>query len=84
MDPREEKNDGGAEVILSEKNDGGAEVVKHYADDHFSHPQPTQQQWESLRQVADVIPMAAWLVVAVEFCERFTYYGLSGPFQVNV
>ncbi|KAG0053833.1 peptide transporter ptr2 [Gryganskiella cystojenkinii] len=43
--------------------------------------EPTLEEESTLRRVADTIPAAAWLVVVVEFCERFTYYGLSGPFQ---
>lgn len=42
---------------------------------------PTPEEESTLRRVADTIPASAWLVVVVEFCERFTYYGLSGPFQ---
>ncbi|GJJ73862.1 proton-dependent oligopeptide transporter, POT family [Entomortierella parvispora] len=43
--------------------------------------EPTLEEESTLRRVADHIPASAWLVVVVEFCERFTYYGLSGPFQ---
>ncbi|KAF9931534.1 peptide transporter ptr2 [Mortierella antarctica] len=43
--------------------------------------EPTLEEQSTLRRVADTIPASAWLVVVVEFCERFTYYGLSGPFQ---
>ncbi|KAF8964719.1 peptide transporter ptr2 [Entomortierella lignicola] len=43
--------------------------------------EPTLEEESTLRRVADTIPASAWLVVVVEFCERFTYYGLSGPFQ---
>ncbi|KAF8938766.1 POT family-domain-containing protein [Dissophora ornata] len=43
--------------------------------------EPTPEEESTLRRVADTIPASAWLVVVVEFCERFTYYGLSGPFQ---
>ncbi|KAF9905399.1 peptide transporter ptr2 [Linnemannia zychae] len=43
--------------------------------------EPTEEETATLRRVADHIPASAWLVVVVEFCERFTYYGLSGPFQ---
>ncbi|KAK9370421.1 POT family-domain-containing protein [Lipomyces kononenkoae] len=35
----------------------------------------------TLRRVADRLPAAAWLVAVVELCERFTYYGLTGPFM---
>lgn len=34
-----------------------------------------------LRHVGDKIPISAWLVAVVELAERFTYYGLTGPFQ---
>ncbi|KAL9551491.1 hypothetical protein MBANPS3_004233 [Mucor bainieri] len=44
-------------------------------------PEPTDEDWAELPEVADSIPKAAFLVILVEFCERFTYYGLSGPFQ---
>ncbi|CAG8628970.1 4407_t:CDS:2, partial [Diversispora eburnea] len=43
--------------------------------------QPTSKEWKSLRKVSDKIPIAVWFVVVCELCERFTYYGVSGPFQ---
>jgi POT family proton-dependent oligopeptide transporter len=42
---------------------------------------PTDEDRASLRRVADALPWSAFLVALVEMCERFTYYGLSGPFQ---
>jgi hypothetical protein len=42
---------------------------------------PTDEDVASLRRVADALPWSAFLVALVEMCERFTYYGLSGPFQ---
>ena len=42
---------------------------------------PTDEDWTQLREVADVLPVSAYLVILIEFCERFTFYGLSGPFQ---
>ncbi|KAG5356126.1 Peptide transporter PTR2 [Yarrowia sp. B02] len=36
---------------------------------------------EDVPHIADKIPYSAYLVAVVELCERFTYYGLSGPFQ---
>jgi hypothetical protein len=42
---------------------------------------PTDEDLASLRRVADALPWSAFLVALVEMCERFTYYGLSGPFQ---
>ncbi|KAF2743830.1 peptide transporter-like protein PTR2 [Sporormia fimetaria CBS 119925] len=35
----------------------------------------------SLERVADIPPWGAFLIAVVELCERFAYYGLSGPFQ---
>ncbi|KAG0291381.1 peptide transporter ptr2 [Linnemannia gamsii] len=50
-------------------------------DLNYQGREPTAEEVATLRRVADHIPASAWLVVVVEFCERFTYYGLSGPFQ---
>lgn len=43
--------------------------------------EPTEHEFKTLRHVADRIPYAAWLVAVVELAERFSYYGLSAPFQ---
>ena len=43
--------------------------------------EPTTEEWSALEHVADQIPLSAWLIVLCELCERFAYYGLSGPFQ---
>ncbi|SAL98967.1 hypothetical protein [Absidia glauca] len=43
--------------------------------------EPTAEDWKNLREVADKIPTSAFLIILIEFCERFTFYGLSGPFQ---
>ncbi|KAI7848255.1 POT family-domain-containing protein [Circinella umbellata] len=51
----------------------------HKEDDNY--PEPTAEDWKNLREVADSVPSSAYLVILIEFCERFTYYGLSGPFQ---
>lgn len=57
-----------------------AEEVINEVDTN-GYPEPTEQDWAELRETADTIPKAALLVILIEFCERFTYYGLSGPFQ---
>lgn len=44
-------------------------------------PAPTEEELATLPKVADTLPIAAWLVAIVELCERFTYYGVSGPFR---
>ena len=43
--------------------------------------EPTEEETRTLVRVADKLPWSAWLVAAIELCERFAYYGLSGPFQ---
>jgi POT family proton-dependent oligopeptide transporter len=56
--------------------------IKHEVDENGEILQePTEEDWKNLREVADKVPKAAYLVILVEFCERFTYYGLTGPFQ---
>ncbi|ODV89516.1 hypothetical protein CANCADRAFT_32746 [Tortispora caseinolytica NRRL Y-17796] len=45
------------------------------------YPDPTPDELETLRRVRDKIPFSAFIVAVVELCERFTYYGVSGPFQ---
>ncbi|CAO3692610.1 hypothetical protein G6F70_005638 [Rhizopus microsporus] len=52
----------------------------YHADDNHG-PEPTEEDWQTCREVADKVPISAYLVIIIEFCERFTYYGLSGPFQ---
>jgi dipeptide/tripeptide permease len=42
---------------------------------------PTPIEMDTLPRVADKLPWGAFLVAIVELCERFAYYGLSGPFQ---
>lgn len=43
--------------------------------------EPTKEENEILEHVSDRIPWLSWLIVACETCERFAYYGLTGPFQ---
>ncbi|KAH8153795.1 uncharacterized protein LAJ45_01562 [Morchella importuna] len=43
--------------------------------------EPTEEELFRLRHIGDKIPMSAWLVAVVELAERFTYYGITGPFQ---
>lgn len=73
-------------IIMSEKLE--QDKVSHhtyddpeYQDDVVHGPEPTEQDRLELREVPDKIPATAYLVIIIEFCERFTYYGLSGPFQ---
>ncbi|EKG17722.1 Oligopeptide transporter [Macrophomina phaseolina MS6] len=43
--------------------------------------EPTEEEKLSLRKVPDSLPWSASLIAIVELCERFSYYGLAGPFQ---
>ena len=43
--------------------------------------EPTDDEKATLTHVAESLPLSAWLVAIVEFCERFTFYGISGLFQ---
>lgn len=45
--------------------------------------EPTEQELATLRHIGDKIPISAWLVAVVELAERFTYYGLTGPWRTN-
>lgn len=42
---------------------------------------PTEEEMQTLRHVGGKIPMRCWLIAIVELSERFSYYGLSAPFQ---
>ncbi|CAF3732827.1 unnamed protein product [Rotaria socialis] len=43
--------------------------------------EPTAEELTRLKHVSDQIPLAAWLIIVCEFCERFSFIGLTGPFQ---
>ncbi|TPX17314.1 uncharacterized protein E0L32_012201 [Thyridium curvatum] len=53
--------------------------VARTADHDTKMPPPSR--WEGLRRVPDKMPKIALLILVVEFGERFTYFGLSGPIQ---
>lgn len=78
-------------VIQTASLEEDAEVKKtnsnevNFIDDSLQEEdegrEPTEHEFKTLRHVADRIPFAAWLVAVVELAERFSYYGLSAPFQ---
>ncbi|PWW72590.1 PTR2-domain-containing protein [Tuber magnatum] len=43
--------------------------------------EPREEELATLCHIGDKIPYSAWLVAVVELAERFTFYGLTGPFQ---
>ncbi|CCF59432.1 hypothetical protein KAFR_0H00230 [Kazachstania africana CBS 2517] len=42
---------------------------------------PTEEELRTLRHVSGRIPFRCFLIAVVELSERFSYYGLSAPFQ---
>lgn len=70
-----------SEKVEQEKASQHSYDDPEFHDDELAGPEPTAQDRLELREVSDKIPSTAYLVIIIEFCERFTYYGLSGPFQ---
>ncbi|PGH23690.1 hypothetical protein AJ80_02296 [Polytolypa hystricis UAMH7299] len=68
-----EEPKGFAQVDISPRSEG-PNSTNHQVD-------PTEEELKTLRKVSERLPWSAWLVAVVELCERFAYYGLSGPFQ---
>ncbi|KAF1937512.1 DNA repair helicase [Clathrospora elynae] len=58
----------------------GSETTSLEAPVHIGSV-PTPEDLLFLPRVSDTLPYGAFLVAIVELCERFAYYGLSGPFQ---
>jgi hypothetical protein len=83
----------GAYTTIAQTEDGTTELTAHGAAlDHEDWNEsdkhslddasvPTSEDLLLLPRVADKLPYGAFLVAIVELCERFAYYGLSGPFQ---
>ena len=65
-------------IALSDEKKGALSPVSILS---FDNDEPTQEEQATLRFVADKLPWATFLVAVIELCERFTYYGISGPFQ---
>jgi dipeptide/tripeptide permease len=64
-----------------ESNSPGKADSLDEQDGQFDPSEPSARDMETLRRVPDNLPPSAFLVAIVELCERFTFYGLSGPFQ---
>lgn len=58
------------------RDDQSVFALKEESDDT-----PSDEEKRTLRRVPDHLPWSAFLVAVVELCERFAFYGLSGPFQ---
>ena len=57
------------------------QTTKALSSAMMEEDEPTEEELATLRKVSDHLPWSAFIVAMVELCERFTYYGLSGPFQ---
>ena len=71
---------------IKEQGDGmisvsGRNEMSSINNNESNEIEPTAEELATLEHVADSIPLAAWLIVVCEFCERFAFIGLSGPFQ---
>lgn len=79
-----------ARNVAGGAEDGVTNMVPAYGDEEpgdssslasLDGDEPTDEEKATLRHVSDKLPWSTFLVAVVEVCERFTYYGLSGPFQ---
>ncbi|CCE66166.1 hypothetical protein TPHA_0O02000 [Tetrapisispora phaffii CBS 4417] len=71
------------------ENDTNEEELDEFAvddeadpyNDEWGYVEPTEEEMATLKHVAGHIPYRCWLIAVVELSERFSYYGLSAPFQ---
>ncbi|KAF9531412.1 peptide transporter PTR2B [Crepidotus variabilis] len=68
-------------------------TAESFEDDKISHDHDdrnsiiegsdnvTREEFDTLRHIGDKLPSAAWLVVFVEFAERWTYFGTTNVFN---
>ena len=83
-DHAKEKDVGGG-ILTSDEKPSPIDEDKHAPEfegvDEFGNEYPTAEELQTLRHVPFKIPVRMWLVVVIEFCERFCYYGVSGLFN---
>lgn len=72
------KFDSDSESIQNEDEDD-FHITDEEIDEHYETP--TEEEMKTLRRVQGKIPFRCLLVAMVELAERFSYYGLSTPFQ---
>ncbi|KAF2457351.1 putative MFS peptide transporter [Lineolata rhizophorae] len=65
----------GAYTLVNQSEAEPEDVASNLLDE------PSSVEKRLLRRVPDNLPWSAFLIAVVELCERFAYYGLSGPFQ---
>ncbi|CAF0902767.1 unnamed protein product [Adineta steineri] len=65
-----------------EKNDANSFAMDTADQEKQSHEiEPTTEELNTLQRISDHIPLAAWMIILCEFCERFACFGISGPLQ---
>ncbi|KAF1816032.1 peptide transporter PTR2-A [Eremomyces bilateralis CBS 781.70] len=83
--PKVEDDDSDAELDLEVdellNRDRSSNDVPSDGEFGIDGREPSDLEKRTLRRVPDALPKSAFLVAIVELCERFAYYGLSGPFQ---
>ncbi|KIW05496.1 uncharacterized protein PV09_03379 [Verruconis gallopava] len=60
---------------------GGTTLAEQETFEPWDEDEPTPAERRTLRKIADTVPYSAFLVAIVELCERFAYFGMTGPFQ---
>jgi POT family proton-dependent oligopeptide transporter len=69
------------ETNVPENSPNNLELNVIDQDIDLNEIEPTTEELNTLEHISDRIPLAAWLIVVCEFCERFAFYGITGPFQ---
>jgi hypothetical protein len=54
------------------------------AEFDVNKPFPTEEEFATLPRVPGSIPWTAWTVAAVEFAERFSYYGTTAVCELEI
>jgi len=67
------------DVVANDPKNSELDVIDR--EKESNEIEPTTEELNTLQHISDRIPFAAWLIVVCEFCERFAFYGISGPFQ---
>ena len=68
-------------LLGPEKDAEGPDDSSSVSDVSEIGEQASEAEKATMRTISDKLPWSAFLVAFVELCERFTYNGLTGPFQ---
>nr|AAA53173.1 similar to S. cerevisiae PTR2 gene, GenBank Accession Number L11994 [Arabidopsis thaliana] len=82
---KEKKADGSATINQADEQSSTDELQKSMSTGVLVngdlYPSPTEEELATLPSVCGTIPWKAFIIIIVELCERFAYYGLTVPFQ---